>query len=131
MAGYTENLGDFGIRELELAIDLLQAAKKGYPTDFWTEGVKIGCNTYSGSVFLTNDNYDVCMDADGELYSFYTSPYNGTEGFLWDLVDDYLEAPETWHQEDIEWLRELCSDPQIVDDNDISEEDVEKVLAND
>lgn len=131
MAGYTENLGDFGIRELELAIDLLQAAKKGYPTDFWTEGVKIGCNTYSGSVFLTNDNYDVCMDADGELYSFYTSPYNGTEGFLWDLVDNYLEAPETWHQEDIEWLRELCSDPRIVDDNDISEEDVEKVLAND
>ena len=29
MTGYTEDLGNFGARELELAIDLLQAAKKG------------------------------------------------------------------------------------------------------
>lgn len=130
MAWYTEDLGNFGARELELAIDLLQAAKKGYPSDFWTDGVKIGCNTSSGSVFLTNGNYDVCMDADGELYTFYTSPYDGLEGFLWDLIDDYLDAPEDWNEEDIEWLRELCSNPQIVEDNDISEEDVERVLAN-
>lgn len=130
MAGYTENLGEFGIRELDLAIDLLQAAKKGYPSDFWTEGVKIGCNTYSGSVFLTNDNYDVCMDVRGELYTFYTSPYDGLEGFLWGLVGNYLDAPETWNEEDVIWLRELCSDPQIVEDNDIPEADVERVLAN-
>ena len=130
MSGYTENLGEFGIRELDLAIDLLQAAKKGYPSDFWTEGVKIGCNTSSGSVFLTNDDYDVCMDADGELYTFYTSPYDGLEGFLWDLIDYYLDVPEDWNEEDIEWLRELCSNPQIVEDNDIPEEDVKRVLAN-
>lgn len=130
MAGYTENLAEFGIRELDLAIDLLQAAKKGYPSDFWTEGVKLGFNTSSGSVFLTNDDYDVCMDADGELYTFYTSPYDGLEGFLWDLIDYYLDVPEDWNEEDIEWLRELCSNPQIVEDNDIPEEDVERVLAN-
>lgn len=130
MAGYTENLGEFGIRELDLAIDLLQAAKKGYPSDFWAEGVKLGFNTSSGSVFLTNDDYDVCMDADGELYTFYTSPYDGLEGFLWDLIDYYLDVPEDWNEEDIEWLRELCSNPQIVEDNDIPEEDVERVLAN-
>lgn len=130
MAGYTENLGEFGARELDLAIDLLQAAKKGYPSDFWTEGVKLGFNTSSGSVFLTNDDYDVCMDADGELYTFYTSPYDGLEGFLWDLIDYYLDVPEDWNEEDIEWLRELCSNPQIVEDNDISDEDVERVLAN-
>lgn len=130
MAGYTENLGEFGIRELELAIDLLQAAKKGYPSDFWTEGVKLGFNTSSGLVFLTNDNYDVCMEVSGELYTFYTSPYDGFEGFLWDLMADYLETPGAWDEEDVVWLRELCSDPQIVEDNDISEEDVERVLAN-
>lgn len=130
MAWYTEDLGNFGIRELDLAIDLLQAAKKGYPSDFWTEGVKLGFNTSSGSVFLTNDDYDVCMDADGELYTFYTSPYDGLEGFLWDLIDYYLDVPEDWNEEDIEWLRELCSNPQIVEDNDISDEDVERVLAN-
>ena len=130
MAGYTEDLGNFGARELELAIDLLQAAKKGYPSDFWTEGVKLGFNTYSGSVFLTNDNYDVCMDVSGELYTFYTSPYDGVEGFLWDLIDSYLDAPETWNEEDVRWLCEICSDPQIVEDNDISDEDVERVLAN-
>lgn len=130
MAGYTEDLGNFGARELDLAIDLLQAAKKGYPSDFWTEGVKLSFNTSSGSVFLTNDDYDVCMEADGELYTFYTSPYDGLEGFLWDLIDYYLDVPEDWNEEDIEWLRELCSNPQIVEDNGISEEDVEKVLAN-
>ena len=130
MAGYTEDLGNFGARELELAIDLLQAAKKGYPSDFWAEGVKLGFNTSSGSVFLTNDDYDVCMDADGELYTFYTSPYDGLEGFLWDLIDYYLDVPEDWNEEDIEWLRELCSNPQIVEDNDIPEEDVKRVLAN-
>ena len=130
MAGCTGESGNFGARELELAIDLLQAAKKGYPSDFWTEGVKIGFNTSSGSVFLTNDDYDVCMDADGELYTFYTSPYDGLEGFLWDLIDYYLDVPEDWNEEDIEWLRELCSNPQIVEDNDIPEEDVERVLAN-
>ena len=130
MAGYTENLAEFGIRELELATDLLQAAKKGYPSDFWAEGVKLGFNTSSGSVFLTNDNYDVCMDVSGALYTFYTSPYDGLEGFLWDLIDYYLDVPEDWNEEDIEWLRELCSNPQIVEDNDIPEEDVERVLAN-
>lgn len=130
MTGYTENLAEFGIRELELAIDLLQAAKKGYPSDFSIDGVKLGFNTSSGSVFLTNDDYDVCMDADGELYTFYTSPYDGLEGFLWDLIDYYLDVPEDWNEEDVTWLRELCSDPQIVEDNDIPEEDVERVLAN-
>ena len=70
------------------------------------------------------------MDAHGELYTFYTSPYDGLEGFLWDLIDYYLDVPEDWNEEDIEWLRELCSNPQIVEDNDIPEEDVERVLAN-
>ena len=127
---YTEHLEDFGEVQLNAAADLLYAAAKGYPSDFWADGVKLAFNSMSGFVFLTNDNYDVCMEADGELYTFYTTPYEGIEGFLWELVDDYLADPESWNEEDVEWLRELCSDDQIVVDNDLLEEDVEKVLAN-
>jgi len=128
---YTENIGDFGARELELAVKLLEAAKKGYPFDFdYDSGTKLANNRYSGDVFLVNDDYQVCVEIDGELYSFYTTPYSGHEGVLEDLIDDYRFYPDQWNEEDIEYLRDLCRDNDIVYDNHISDEDVEFVLGN-
>tara|TARA_Y100001938_G_scaffold145926_1_gene223686 strand:+ start:700 stop:1038 length:339 start_codon:yes stop_codon:yes gene_type:complete len=101
---YTEDLTKFGYRELDIAGDLLKAIKKGLPSDFYEEGIKLGFNTYSGNVFLTNEDYQVAMvDDDGKLYSFYSSPYDGLEGSYEDLKEDY----DDMHPEDQEWFDDL------------------------
>ena len=106
---YTENLADFGMREIEELRDILTAwLESGLPDDFYDEGVKPAFNRNSGYVFLTNDEYQVCMEVDGKLESFYTSPYYGTEGFY----EDLLEEAEDWDadnaDEDLEWLRDIA-----------------------
>ena len=106
---YTENIADFGYRELEQLRDILTALlENGLPDDFYDEGVRPAFNRASGDVFLTNDEYQVCMEVDGKLESFYTSPYYGTEGFYEDLLED----AESWDadnaDEDLEWLRDIA-----------------------
>ena len=103
---YTENLADFGYREIEMLRDLLTAwLDSGLPDDFYDEGVKPAFNTYSGYVFLVNDDYQVCMEVDGKLESFYTTPYHGYEGFYEDLLD---EADDSWNYADLEYLRDIA-----------------------
>ncbi len=118
---YTENLADFGYRELEEGGKLLLAIKNGLPEDFSDDGIKLAFNRNSGYVFLTNDDYQVAMvDDDGKLYSFYTTPYSGYEGSAEDL---FYEADESWDKEDLDYLLE------IAEYNDISAEDIAKVQA--
>jgi len=89
-SGYTENLSDFGHRELEEANKLTTAMKNGLPNDFDGLGVKLAFNSNSGFVFLTNAEYQVAMvDDKGKLYSFYTTPYEGHEGSLEELLEEY------------------------------------------
>tara|TARA_Y100001972_G_C7462608_1_gene236004 strand:+ start:108 stop:461 length:354 start_codon:yes stop_codon:yes gene_type:complete len=89
-SGYTENLSDFGHRELEEANKLTTAMKNGLPDDFDGLGVKLAFNSNSGFVFLTNAEYQVAMvDDKGKLYSFYTTPYEGYEGSLEELLEEY------------------------------------------
>ncbi len=90
MNGYTENLADFGYRELDEAGKLLSAIKNGLPDDFDNQGIKVAFNMNSGYVFLTNDEYQVAMydDESEELYSFYNKPYEGLEGSYEDLLVD-------------------------------------------
>ena len=50
----------------------------------------------SGYVFLTNSEYQVAMCETNEqdqleLYSFYTSPYEGKEGSFDELLEEYKE----------------------------------------
>tara|TARA_Y100001937_G_scaffold108390_1_gene152034 strand:+ start:286 stop:624 length:339 start_codon:yes stop_codon:yes gene_type:complete len=101
---YTEDLTKFGYRELDIAGDLLKAIKKGLPSDFDREGIKVGFNKNSGNVFLTNAEYQVAMvDDEGNLYSFYSSPYEGKEGSYEDLKEEY----DDMHPEDQEWFDDL------------------------
>jgi hypothetical protein len=107
---YTEDLGDFGYIELDVAADLLKAwSRHGLPKDFKDSGVKIAMNLNSGYVFLTNDEYQVAMRAidqkSGEiyLYSYYSSPYEGREGSLEDLQEQFKDM----HPEDKQWFKEL------------------------
>ena len=97
-------LEKFGARELSLATKLLNAISNGYPKDFDASGVKIAFNPYSGDVFLTNDDYQTCIEVDGELFSYYSTPYNGIEGTFDDLLDQYEEMCN----EDKEYIKELA-----------------------
>lgn len=103
---YTEDLSDFGMREIRELKDILDAwLNNGLPDDFEYSGVKPAFNRNSGYVFLVNDEYQVCMEVDGKLESFYTTPYSGYEGFYEELLD---EADESWDEEDLEYLRDLA-----------------------
>ena len=105
---YTENLADFGYREYEELKRILDAwfDGNGLPDDFDGDGVRPAFNQSSGNVFLVNDEYQVCMvTSDGTLESWYSTPYNGEEGFYDDLM--YL-VDDRWEEEDIEFLRDLA-----------------------
>ena len=100
---YTENLSEILVysREREKMRDILNAwGNHGLPIDFDDDGVKIGFNSNSGNVFLVNSEYQCCMVNGDRLESFYCSPYQGTEGFFNELVEQYA----TMHHEDQEWL---------------------------
>ena len=101
----TTNLADFGYREIKMARDLLDAwVNNGLPDDFSNDGVVLMMNMNSGNVFLTNNEFEVAMMADGKLESFYTSPYEGREGFFDELLDEY----DDMHKEDKEWLKNIA-----------------------
>ena len=109
MTDLTSDLGDFGIREIKMARDLLDAwVNLGLPADFLFDGVTVMLNPMSGYVFLTNAECQVAVIEDGELVSFYSSPWEGHEGTLAELVEMF--DAETWNGEDIEWLEELCGE---------------------
>ena len=106
---YTENLSDIisNSRERALTIELLQAwGEQGLPNDFYEGGVKVAMNRNSGYVFLVNDEYQCAMMNGDKLEYFYTSPYDGHEGFLDELLD---MVDDSWHEDDIEWLNDIQS----------------------
>jgi hypothetical protein len=102
---YTEDLADFGFRELREAGKLLLAIGNGLPDDFYNDGIKVGFNRNSGYVFLTNSDLQVAMydDESEELYSFYSTPYEGREGSYEELLQEY----DDMHPEDQEFMNEI------------------------
>lgn len=100
----TTDLAQFGMREIIEANKLLTAwINNGLPNDFYHDSVTIMMNKNSGNVFLTNSDYQVAMESDGKLYSFYVTPYNGLEGSYEDLMEQYEEM----HEEDKEYMDQL------------------------
>lgn len=79
----TTNLSDFGVRERDMLIRLLQAWNdQGLPEDFSDLEVVPMLNTNSGHVFLTNQDHQVAMINGDMLESFYSCPNCGHEGFF-------------------------------------------------
>ena len=87
----TANLSRFGHRERAMAEDLLKAwRKQGLPDGFENEGVTINFNTYSGYVFLSNEDYEVAM-MNGDCLELYHYDFEtGEEGFLEELSEEAL-----------------------------------------
>ena len=100
----TSDLAEFGNRELDEVVKLVKASKSGFPEDFHNEDVTIFFNKNSGCVFFSNGDLQVCMcDENGDLLSWYNTPYEGEEGFIFDLADRYHEL----HIEDREYVKEI------------------------
>jgi len=82
----TDNLAEFGMRELGIAAQLLTAyasdkGNRNIDPNFGDEGVKLMMNTSSGFVFLTNSEFEVLMMHNGVLEQFFSCSYCGHEGF--------------------------------------------------
>jgi hypothetical protein len=100
---YTENLSDFGYRELSLFKTILDHwIEQGLPENFTNETVRPAMNRNSGSVFLVNEDYQVAMMNENKLDLFHTPPYGNAEGFLSDLIAEY--TPEDLRTDDIQYL---------------------------
>ena len=109
-ATYTENMADImacSIERKEVLAIMKAWDKNGLPDNFYDEGVRFAFNKNSGYVFLINDDYQCLMMNGDVLEEFYTSPYDGHEGFINDLFDDYMSDTDSWHIEDAEWLLEI------------------------
>lgn len=88
----TVDLSKFGWRELRLAEQLLKAwREQGLPNDFYYGDIKLGFNTHSGCVFLSNEDFQVAMMNGDNLESFYTDFETGEEGFLDELSQEAKE----------------------------------------
>ena len=107
----TTDLSEFGIRERDMAEELLRAWRtQGLPEDFYDDKVEIMMNKFSGNVFLTNSDFQVAMMNGDHLESFYTLSYNGHEGFLEDF-ENYKE--DDLHREDWEQLKQIRKDNNL------------------
>lgn len=113
---YTEDLTKFGHRERQMLVDILSSWNdQGLPADFDDDEVRPAFNLHSGYVFLVNSDYQVAMinHGTGQLESFYTTPYEGHEGFANELLAQYEADRGSMHPDDVEFLR----DAGILDDD--------------
>ena len=81
----TSNLSDFGSQERWKLVELLTAwDKEGLPDDFEENEVIPLMNRNSGSVFLTNKEFQVCMMNGDKLEMWHYCFNCGHEGFAED-----------------------------------------------
>lgn len=83
----TTDLGEFGPREIKMTAGLLNAwIAQGLPEAFYREKVTVMMNKDSGSVFLTNSEYQVAMMNGDNLEMWHICPNCGHEGFAEDFL---------------------------------------------
>lgn len=105
---YTENLSDFGIREIHMLRDIFNAwLENGLPDGFDRDNVRPAMNMHSGYVFLVNDDYHVAMMNGDNLEIYHTLPYSGQEGFIADLLNE--NNLDDLHDDDLEYIRQVSA----------------------
>lgn len=107
---YTENLADFGSRERAMLAKILALP---FPEQFSDDGVKPAFNRNSGYVFLVNADYQCAMlnDDTGNLEIFHSTPYEGHEGFISDLLAEYV--PDDLSIEDARYILENATSENV------------------
>ena len=85
----TTDFAEFGMREIKEVIRLLNAwVEEGLPEDFDQEKVTVMMNKNSGNVFLTNEEFQVCMMCDDKLEMWLNCPNCGAEDFKGNIEID-------------------------------------------
>ena len=85
----TADLSRFGHRERAMTEELLRAWRvQGLPNGFANEEVTVNLNTYSGYVFLSNEDYDVAMMNGENLEMYFHDFETGEEGFFEELSEE-------------------------------------------
>ena len=90
----TQNLSEFGFKELSEAGELLQAYgnnQNGITHELF-DNISLNFNTMSSCVFLADDNCNVAMMNGNDIELWYSCPYCGHEGFLEDMIHDPDDA---------------------------------------
>ena len=106
----TSDISKFGARERAILVELLEAwSRDGLPSDFYEENVHPMFNMESGYVFLTNDDYQTALMEDGKLVSHYSLPYEGIEGTLSELKEEFARNGDSWHGDDVEAFNDIKS----------------------
>ena|ERR1700733_5381342 len=81
----TTNIADFGLRERDELVHLLNAWNlQGLPADFYEDEVIPMMNRNSGCVFITNSEYQTAMMNGDKLEIWHNCPNCGNEGFAED-----------------------------------------------
>lgn len=73
--------------------------------DYFGEVKRVGFNQKSGNVWLEDEDYNCLMINGDRLDLFISTPYNGIEGFLDDILNEY--DLDDIHVEDKEYLLTL------------------------
>jgi hypothetical protein len=77
----TTDLSRFDHRELDMAFETLKAYRNQRP-EFLGEGLVLTVNTYSGQVFLSDNDYNTGLLDEGVIKPLITCSTCGKEGFL-------------------------------------------------
>jgi hypothetical protein len=109
----TYDMADFGSREMSMATDLMVAYRDQRP-DWLGDGVKVAMNKNSGCVFLSDEDYNTAMMNGDKLEMWLFTPYDGHQGFLSDLLDEY--KPDDLNADDARYLCEMIDLLDMPDD---------------
>lgn len=100
---YTENMAEFGMREIRELKDILTAwVDHGLPENFDNCNVRAAMNKHSGYVFLVNDDYMNAMLNDGKLEVFHYLDDERIEDFLSNIIAHY--SPAELSSGDVEYV---------------------------
>ncbi len=96
----TTDLAKFGWSEKKMAAQLLTAmVERGLPPGFDDDGVHVMMNVNSGTVFLTNSEYQAAMMNGNRLETWHNCPQCGREGFAEDMHHEGNAGCERFLQE--------------------------------
>lgn len=99
-----DNLEEWPKEDLTIVAKMIELFRDGkYSKDFYPAEVTILKNPDLNVIYMTNADYYAAVYKDGELVSYYTSPYAGIEGTFEELSEQYDEMSE----EDKEWFNDI------------------------
>lgn len=115
MQNYPSGIFTMGDREIEQAEDLLRAYRlsgRGTGNNYIPDGFSINgtsnfhYDSYNDRVLLINEDNDALIEYGGDIFQFYSTPYNGYSGTAIDICQHFIDNHKIWHEDDIEYLFE-------------------------